>query len=287
MTKLDKDTYYNGFAGEHYIISQFYAMKYEAAKMEMDYGYDLLVTNQYRRSSKQDMEVKTLALQIKTRSIKKKHYITREVGGLGLGEFARMEFFLKKADFELITSDSNAFLICVFVDEGSSPLNPVGTFWLSSKHLKELNDEGYLNDGKHRKLDNHYFITAELPLNQNVNHLTKFCIERLEKENIDSTHLEYLKNLLEESTVSIKQGFSDISLLNIDATTCNYSNSKLVLKPELTNLKKISDSENISLKWTEDEHRFLGNRNMLHAYEKVNYKKLLFDLDLIGADRYL
>lgn len=270
MNNLNKDNIYYGFGGEHYVISQFYTMQYEATKMEVDFGFDILVTNQYRYSKKQDSEIKTLALQVKTATVTSKDYVWKDEEGRGLIKFAKKKFFISKNDFNLIASKENGYLICAFVEKQDQQYNVLGLFWLSNEHLIEAKEKKYIIEDVDKRYGEGYVISARISLQNTINHLTDFCIERIGELNVENDYLHDLRGLLSISNVVPDNPFNGVDL--IVETPESYP----TLSKELRSLKKIIDDQKYSMVQSEDEkYRQMNERNSVII--NVENKKFEFE----------
>ncbi len=268
MNNLNKDNIYYGFGGEHYVISQFYTMQYEATKMEVDFGFDILVTNQYRYSKKQDSEIKTLALQVKTATVTSKDYVWKEEEGRGFIKCAKKKFYISKNDFNLIASKENGYLICAFVEKQDQQYNVLGLFWLSNEHLIEAKEKRYIIEDAEEKYGEGYVISARIPLQTTINHLTDFCIEKIKELNVENDYLHDLRELLSISNVVPDNPFNGVDL--IVETPESYP----PLSKELTSLKNITDGQKYSMIQVDDErYRQIHERNSVII--NVEYKKFL------------
>jgi hypothetical protein len=216
VSKLEKDNMYYGFGGEHYIISQFYAMYYEATKMSVDFGFDILITNQYRVSKGIDGKLENLALQVKTATVRDQDYIQADDHGEGLINWIRKSFYISKNDFDLICRSENAALVCLFVKKEEDGFKTLGQVWFNGKHLLELeknNGFKYIETGKYQGC---YRVDVRLALSSSLNHLAEFFLDRLKSEGISVDKLSPLSTIINSSEI-VRENFEskiDIEILN-------------------------------------------------------------------------
>ncbi|MFQ6421317.1 hypothetical protein ACLNAK_21580 [Bacillus sp. AF56] len=244
MYNLNKDNIYYGFGGEHYVIAQFYTMQYEATKMEVDFGFDILVTNQYRYSRNQDSEIKTWALQIKTVNVTPRDYVEKEEGGRGFVKYAKKDFYISKNDFDLITSKENGYLVCAFVEKQDQQYNVLGLFWLSSEHLKEARENKYIIEDT--RYGEKYVISARIPVQTTIDYLTEFCLEQSKELNAENEYFHDLRNLLRSSHVVPYNPLRGVELIK-EETAGDKHACYAPLTKELTGLKSITDDNQYSM----------------------------------------
>lgn len=278
MSKLVKDNFYYGFAGEHHVISQFYAMHFEATKMEVDFGFDVLVTNQYRYSKGKDKEIKTQAYQVKTATVYQTNYIEIEESGVGVVKYAQKDFYLKKDDFNLISNKENGYLVCVFVEKRDDRYHPLGLFWLSNKHLKQAKDLNFLKDINDAKYGDCYVISARIALHSSVNHLTSFYIERLEEEIGLNDYIADLKDLLFRSDVVPHTTKAQIQLVEeYKIHTPPYNSfSYGTLTEELYSLVNSVKEEEFKMIMNEDDDYYIVQ--LEPVIEEAQLKKLQYEV---------
>lgn len=237
------DNFYNGFAGERYIMSQLYKLKYEANKMDIDYGFDILATNHYRYTKGVDNHLLALALQVKTRTVLNNDYIEKEEQGVGKVIYAKKEFTLSRAEFNLITDKEDGFLLCMFNQDGNQ--NPLGYFWLSGKMLIEALNNGFIKHFKSDKPGGYYKLIAQFAVVSSINFLADHCINLIENSTMGNEPIEDLKLLLRNSTIIPNNNLSKIDLLKYEGE--NPSLCVGTLRKELTTLKNIHNKEEIQL----------------------------------------
>ncbi|MGK5012090.1 hypothetical protein [Janthinobacterium sp. MDB2-8] len=139
---------YKGFEAENLITGRIFACGLEAFKLPADFGFDLLVSNQFEllKASQGTAPVKVRStafpyvLQVKS----------RWTGPLALNESNRyevaVEFFVNESEFAKITSSDSAFLVCVIFLPAQSGelLNRPILFWADGPWLKCARGCGYL-----------------------------------------------------------------------------------------------------------------------------------------------
>lgn len=273
MTNLDKDNIYYGFGGEHYVIAQFYTMQYEATKMEVDFGFDILVTNQYRYSRNQDSEIKTWALQIKTVNVTSRDYVEKEEGGRGFVKYAKKDFYISKNDFNLITSKENGYLVCAFVEKQDQQYNVLGLFWLSSEHLKRARENEYIIEDT--RYGENYVISACIPIQTTIDYLTEFCLEQSKDLNAENEYFHDLRNLLKISYVVPYNLLRGVELIK-EEKTGNKHACYAPLTKELTSLKSITDDNQYSMIQSLEDY-YKKMHEMDSVIMSVEHKKFQFE----------
>jgi len=241
MGKLDKDKFYFGFGAEHFIISQFYKMHYEATKMEVDFGYDILVTNQYRYSKKVDDSPRTMAIQVKSRTVNENDYDQIEEFGFGVMKYAVKEFYLSVEDFELLINKENSYLVCLFINENNN--EPLGLFWFSGEQLRLASDREHITRMHSERYGDAYMIIGRVFVRTTINHLLNYCLDRIEENSPNVLeHTQNLRYLLDESSVVPLNNVTDIDLVvpyTIAPSKVSFSYGQL--KEEITKLNQLGN----------------------------------------------
>lgn len=137
------DDLYFGLGAEYLVTGELFMAGYEAFKLPADFGLDLVVTAQKDVSfrSRDGGARPPFVLQVKSRQIRS--FSENSMGRLE----ASARVFLKEDDWELITGDENAYLVCVliFTDDPNRLQSRWTYFWLHSSHLSELMERGYVS----------------------------------------------------------------------------------------------------------------------------------------------
>lgn len=274
MSNLNRDNVYYGFGGEHYIISQFYSMKYEATKMEVDFGFDLLLTNQYRYSKGMDSVLNTFAIQVKTATIYEKNIREVDVEGYGAVRYARKDFYVSKNDLDLISRMKNGYLICMFVKNSNESYNPIGLFWLNSKHLLDAKEKQYIKLEEHSKYGLCYCIKTEISINNTLNHLTEYCLARMTQTFGESELVKDLKDLLNHSNVIPHRPLTAIRLVIEDNST-SYGN----IRDELRDLRKLTTNFEYELMLYDEEDYQKQREESNPTIEDISLKKFMYELE--------
>ncbi|WP_409341022.1 hypothetical protein [Paenibacillus sp. MBLB4367] len=227
--------HYLGFGGEHYVISRLFAECYEASKLSVDFGFDVLLSNQYRFTIGTDDRLKTQAIQVKTRNVGEDDYLENEEFNGAIRKKTIKKFLIKTQDLELITNSENGFLVCLFYEKNDIEYNVLGLFWLSASHLRQLIDMAYIrinadDNSKHE-------ITAELKFNSSVNHLAQFCLDELNAQIGPHSNIQELRNIINNSLIIPNNSAfrkSTVALKNSEGVSLQLNRSLTVLK-ELVN----------------------------------------------------
>lgn len=136
------DDLYFGLGAEYLVTGELFMAGYEAFKLPADFGLDLVVTAQKDVSfrSGQAGARPPFVLQVKSRRVRA--FAENVMGRLE----ASASVFLKEDDWDLITRDGNAYLVCalIFTDDPNRLQSRWTYFWLHSSHLSELMERGYV-----------------------------------------------------------------------------------------------------------------------------------------------
>ncbi|MGG1554983.1 hypothetical protein [Paenibacillus ferrarius] len=242
------ESIYLGFGGEHYVISRLFAECYEASKLSVDFGFDILLSNQYRFSSGTDDQLRTLALQVKSRSVVEQDYLESEESNGTIRKKTIKKFLIKRQDMELITNSENGFLVCLFYEKNDIAYNVLGLFWLSASHLRDLFDRNVYGGPYIRVNDednNKYEITAELNFNSSVNHLAQFCLDELNTQIGMNSNIQELRNIIDNSLII--PNISDFRKSTV--TLKNSAGVRLELNRSLTVLKELVNEHPLQLEY--------------------------------------
>lgn len=142
------DRLYQGFEAENLVAGRIFANGLEAFKLPGDFGFDLLVSNQFEllKTSQGGTPPKArratfpYVLQVKSRRTD-----VPQLNSNGRYEVA-VDFFIDESEFAKITSSDSAFLVCVgFLPAQSGELlsRPI-LFWADGEWLKQARGCGYL-----------------------------------------------------------------------------------------------------------------------------------------------
>lgn len=142
---------YQGFEAEYLVASALFGAGLEAFKLPGDFGFDLMVSNQWRATrdrllsdGSRDSHVPfPYALQVKSRRARAENI--RLVDGLERREL-EMTFSLKQHECDLLIADEQAFLVCVLFmppDQRSVSVRPL-IFWLKGRQLRAMEEREYL-----------------------------------------------------------------------------------------------------------------------------------------------
>lgn len=224
------DYFYIGTAGEYYIASKIWSLKYEAIKFPIDFGYDLAVLDCMIKSEHKpktdvlDNSHKNIVqyyrflssaslkmLQIKTRHIKKlsdiqftnNHYIEK----LSNHDISYATFSLKHGELCNIIDTANSYVVFLFYTENDeNELSFVKYIWLSSMQINQLYKNNYffqiMNQDDIFNLVCYFdesdnscgIINAffdNIPIN-NINNLLEYNEVTYRRISKEQTHIKYL-----------------------------------------------------------------------------------------------
>lgn len=143
---MNYETYYDGLGKEYYIASEFWKMGYEASKLAVDYGFDLMVTN----SIKYNQEPVQYRVQVKSRNIDN---ISKASSGAGeREESGRITFSIENRYYGQLKEESNnaIFIGCLYkkAQEGANEF--LCSFWFPGTVFSFLEEKNVIYDGKDR-----------------------------------------------------------------------------------------------------------------------------------------
>jgi len=149
------DRLYQGFEAEYLVVSALFGAGLEAFKLPGDFGFDLLVSNQWQATKEKkpadDSPPKHMpfpyVLQVKSRRARGEDLCFVE--SVDRHEL-EMIFSLKQEEFDLLVEDERAFLVCVLFmprDQRKVSARPF-TFWLQGKQLQAMRERQYLQPAK-------------------------------------------------------------------------------------------------------------------------------------------
>lgn len=147
------DRLYQGFEAEYLVTSALFGAGLEAFKLPGDFGFDLLVSNQWKATRDRSLSEASddyrapfpYALQVKSRRARAEDI--RLVDGLDRHELD-MSFSLKQHEYDLLIASEQAFLVCVLfmpLDQRSLSTRPL-IFWLKGRQLQAMREREYLLD---------------------------------------------------------------------------------------------------------------------------------------------
>lgn len=265
-----KDNIYIGFAGEHYVASRFFSEFYEASKLGIDFGFDVLLSNQYRVATEIDPQLTTMAVQVKTKAVTTHDYSDGEEMHGQIRRRATKTFSINQEEFDLIKSSPNGALVCLFYEKTSTAYNVLGLFWLNSMHLNELEVRHVGATDPFLKTNvTDIEIKAELKFTSTVNHLAGFCVDELIAQFGSHSNLTELKTIINNSKIipnvsAIRE--SQVSLINDSGT-------RLELNRSLTVLKEIVNNHPLQLEY--DPSEFYHDYD--HTLAAIRDRKFTFE----------
>ncbi|CAJ5346492.1 Uncharacterised protein [Burkholderia pseudomallei] len=145
------DRLYQGFEAEYLVASALFGTGLEAFKLPGDFGFDLLVSNQWKATRDRSLSTASpdghapfpYALQVKSRRARAEDI--HLVDGLERRELD-MSFSLKQHEYDLLIADEQAFLVCVLFmppDQRAVSVRPL-MFWLKGGQLQAMGEREYL-----------------------------------------------------------------------------------------------------------------------------------------------
>lgn len=143
---MNYETYYDGLGKEYYIASEFWKMGYEASKLAVDYGFDLMVTN----SIKKNEEPVQYRIQVKSRNI---NNISMKLSGAGeREEGTRITFAVENRYYEQLKDEKNnaIFIGCLYKKLSEISSEFLCSFWFPGKAFYALEEDNIIYDGKAR-----------------------------------------------------------------------------------------------------------------------------------------
>jgi hypothetical protein len=249
------DNLYFGLGYENHAKGQLMRLGYEAFKMEADFGFDLLVTNQAKKTFKNITEGDFYVFQVKAGRV----YDWKEHDGSYAG--TRKEgtacFYLSKEHLEKLISEPKSYLLCYIVDGNNNDMM-VGYFWLNNSQLN------YLQQGKnpsygsswtwfHEK-NGYYFLKARIVLEAKLNEQYNRELQKLKdliNDHFNRGTKEYksfkdvhdrLEYLLNKSDITNKNSSSRIELFASTKNSGEFGSTR-ILKEEQLELSKFINSK--------------------------------------------
>ena len=128
---------YKGYAAEHFVSSLLYEKGLEVFRLPADFGFDLVVTNQFHNfsGSPSDNSRFPFALQVKSRWLNEKHF--RE--GANDRQMVSIQYGLKTSEIDLVESTPNsAFILVYYWPVESEQKHEARMFMLYSEDVVDL-----------------------------------------------------------------------------------------------------------------------------------------------------
>lgn len=173
MNKNKYERLYSGFCAEYHLISNAYRLGLEANKMVVDFGFDVIVTNQFKRMmSGYCDEHFTKLIQVKSR-----WFPNWKTGKDGVSYLSTVKYGIKEQDLYNLLHESNSFLACyVCLTHDEEFYIPCGVYF-NNKNIKELLLEDYL---EFNKQDREFKLTLSVEARTGVNRFNSFLESKLE-----------------------------------------------------------------------------------------------------------
>lgn len=236
---------YKGLSYEQYTISRLSNKEYEAHKFDVDFAFDILVTNEKMKAYSPDIPFKSYLFQVKSRYIKE-NYISEKTSKAGIRRTAFIAFQISRSSYEHLFKEPNAFLICYFLErlpDGTE--NILGEFWLNNQHIRFLDKHKYIirTATEPDKVYIYTYITTQASLQEQIQvqfaTINSQLKEYIEHGSIETDfiypltmQIEQLENLIQKTP-----------LLNMNSNTNIYltktwmdDKNKQLLLPEQHNL---------------------------------------------------
>src|SRR5690606_12631282 len=140
---------YKGYLGEHLISGELYARSFEVFRLPADFGFDLVVTNQFKTSQgiTGDAVSFPFSIQVKSRWVRDADI---SVGPNNRPE-AQFAYWLKAGEIDLLTRHPNSAVAFVFYLPSDGRGARSRFFLIHSSDIPSLLDRGY-----HRPKGNNY-----------------------------------------------------------------------------------------------------------------------------------
>lgn len=133
---------YRSYLGEHLISGELFSRGLEVFRLPADFGFDLVVTNQFRasRGNLEDASAFPFSLQVKSRWVK-----SEEVKD-GPNNRPETEFFyrLKQSELDLFARHGNSAVAFVFHIVRPERSQPARYFLIHSRDFPVLQKQGFL-----------------------------------------------------------------------------------------------------------------------------------------------
>lgn len=112
---------------------KFMKLGYKVIKIETDFGFNLLVTDE-KKTSTRLIDKNYSVLQVKVGRLNEYKYNEQ-----GSRRYGTVDFIISKTHLENLINEQNSFMLCYIIDEENYEI--IGYFWLNNSHLKYLNNE--------------------------------------------------------------------------------------------------------------------------------------------------
>ncbi|MDN4493083.1 hypothetical protein [Ureibacillus aquaedulcis] len=248
---VNMDDLYFGLGYENHAKGQFMRLGFEAFKMEADFGFDLLVSSQAKKTFKNIIAGEFSVFQVKAGRVHNWHITKARAGDRKIGEAS---FYLSEEHLENLIKEPKAFILCYIVD-GSDHDNVVGYFWLNNSHIK------YLYEGRntkyktstwtwfHKNNRGYLYLKAKITLEAKLNEQYQEALESLEgninkyMEKNSNEHKEFtdildkFKRLISKSDITNNNSNSRIELIASTENSGEFG-SKLILCQEVLQLSQ-------------------------------------------------
>lgn len=145
------DRLYQGFEAEYLVASALFGAGLEAFKFPGDFGFDLLVSNQWRATRDRSLPSATgdgcvpfpYAIQVKSRRAQ-----ATDISLVDALDRRELEttFSFKQDELDRLMADKQAFLVCVLFmppDQRALSTRPL-IFWLQGPQLQKMHERQYL-----------------------------------------------------------------------------------------------------------------------------------------------
>lgn len=131
---------YQGYAAEHHVSSALFRCSYEVFRLPADFGFDLIVTDQFRRALGHPVHHLPFALQVKSRWMA---HDTAVVGPNGRREFV-IDYRMKVDEVQLVqNTEDSGFVFVFYLGEAAGNRFDVRLIWVHQKQVPTLLDRGY------------------------------------------------------------------------------------------------------------------------------------------------
>ncbi len=202
---------YYGLGVEYFVIAQLFSMGYEAFKIPADFGFDIMVYNQRERSFQNNTNnnmqprQKPKVIQVKSKLILPDDYCEKDTPA-GKRKSVIKDFYLNISEKEKLLNEKNSYLICCFKEKNDIGFEIKGYFWLSNKHLKKLDEAGYIRNLENDT--NKVFIRAKFITQAFLDERYKELLPKIKNSNLDEDTKNTLKWLIERTVNSINTNSS-------------------------------------------------------------------------------
>lgn len=245
MTRDFYDNLYFGLGYEYHAAGHLWRLGWEAYKIDADFGFDLLVYNQGRRTHKAEKDKKPYLFQVKAARIQE--WETSYSRKTGSRNIQRVRFYLNKEHLRWLVEEPNAYGIFYFVYTDDEKEEIVHYFWLSNEHLKFLYDRSdsdvtwFQSVSENR---NRVYLEARIRTEASLDEDVQKCLTDLKEEvqKNKSKSLEesfdHLCGLLDKAKIINKNSHSYVELIGKDQKGKDYHQMLNYHLYELANFEK-------------------------------------------------